>query len=96
MTYASFLAMFVLLPLVVVAWRFRSGFSPALLVLLGIVYSAATPWDNLAAATGLWSFDPARISGFTLWHLPIEEYAFFGLQTLLTGVWARARLKAAT
>ena len=89
MTYASFLALFVGLPLVVmwVAWRPRVP-----VVLLLIVYAAATPWDNLAAGSGLWTFAPDKIGGLRLWHLPIEEYAFFGLQTLLTGGWVARRL----
>jgi lycopene cyclase domain-containing protein len=61
--------------------------------LLGIVYAATSPWDNAAVAMGLWDFDPARILGVRLGWLPLEEYAFFGLQTLLTGVWALDRLR---
>jgi len=41
---------------------------------------------------GLWGFDPTGIWGIFLGYLPLEEYLFFGLQTLLVGLWARARL----
>lgn len=97
MTYAGFLLVFVVPPLLVVLWRFGAtlrarGWMP-LGVLLLIVYAATTPWDNAAVAWGLWDFDPARIIGVRIGWLPVEEYAFFGLQTVLTGVWALARLR---
>ncbi len=96
MTYFGFLAAFVVAPLLVVAWwsrrqRSRGTWKPLLLLLL-MVYAATTPWDNAAVARGLWDFAPDRIWGVRLWHLPVEEYLFFGLQTLLTGLWVRKRL----
>lgn len=97
MTYATFLVLFVVLPLVVVAWRYgdglRDGGWRALALLLVIVYVTTTPWDNAAVAWGLWDFDPARLIGIRLGWLPIEEYCFFGLQTLLTGIWVLHRLR---
>lgn len=98
MTYAGFLALFVVVPLVAVAVRGqralgRGGWRP-LAVLLVIVYATTTPWDAAAVARGLWDFDPERLLGPRLFGLPIEELAFFGLQTLLTGIWVRHRLVA--
>lgn len=97
MSYASFLLLFVLLPAGALLWTFRRDFDrrafAAFAGLLVIVYAATTPWDNAAVARGLWSFDPARIWGVRLWHLPAEEYLFFGLQTLLTGSWVWHRLR---
>jgi lycopene cyclase domain-containing protein len=98
-TYAGFLLCFVLPPLALVAWRYGwalrdRGWVP-LAQLLVIVYVATTPWDSASVAMGLWSFDPDRILGPTLWYVPLEEYAFFGLQTLLTGIWVQARLERA-
>lgn len=96
MTYGGFLALFVVVPLVAALWRFGGalldGGWRAMGLLLVIVYVATTPWDNGAVARGLWDFDPARINGVRLGWLPIEEYAFFGLQALLTGVWVLDRL----
>ncbi len=62
------------------AWR-------ALLVLavLAVVYT--TPWDNYLVATSVWWYDPRLVAGITLGWVPIEEYTFFVLQTLLTGSW---------
>ena len=96
MTYARFLALFVGVPILVSAWLLREDlrrrrFAP-MLMLLAVVYVATTPWDNYAVAHGLWDFDPERIWGVRLIYLPLEEYLFFGLQTVLTGLWVRARL----
>jgi lycopene cyclase domain-containing protein len=96
MTYARFLGLFVVLPLLFLVWRYRRTFTARSLAPLGIllvvVYAATSPWDNLAVKWGLWGFDPERIWGIKLGYLPLEEYLFFGLQTLLVGLWARARL----
>ncbi|WP_240359076.1 lycopene cyclase domain-containing protein [Pyxidicoccus trucidator] len=96
MTYARFLGLFVVLPLLFLMWRYRRTFSAWSLapmgLLLVVVYAATSPWDNLAVKWGLWGFDPERIWGIKLGYLPLEEYLFFGLQTLLVGLWARARL----
>lgn len=96
MTYVTFLLAFVVPPLLLALWccgdvlRDR-GWAP-LALLLVVVYAATTPWDAAAVATGLWDFDPARIAGPRLFGVPLEEYAFFGLQTTLTGVWVLHRL----
>lgn len=99
MTYAGFLLLFVVLPLVAAVWRYGAALGDrgwrALAMLLAIVYATTTPWDNAAVARGLWDFDPERIAGVRLGWLPLEEYAFFGLQAALTGVWVLHRLRAA-
>ncbi|RKG80249.1 lycopene cyclase domain-containing protein [Corallococcus exercitus] len=97
MTYARFLGIFVVLPILFLLVRYRRtlswrGLAP-LGALLVIVYAATSPWDNMAVKWGLWGFDPDRIWGVKLGYLPLEEYLFFGLQTLLVGLWARDRLE---
>jgi lycopene cyclase domain-containing protein len=102
MKYFGFLARFVVLPLVVVGfltWRDqkRGKRLPAALsnyperaVLLGHVVTAVaytTPWDNYLVATKVWWYDPQKVSGMTIGWVPIEEYTFFVLQSLLTGLW---------
>jgi len=96
-TYGQFLALFVALPLVVlsVAWWSSTvkrlpwrSFVPLLLV----VFLATTPWDSVAVKHGLWRFPEGKTWGIRLGWLPLEEYLFFGLQTLLTGLWAARRL----
>ncbi len=96
MTYARFLGLFVVVPILFLVWRYRRTFTARSLAPMGllliVVYAATSPWDNLAVKWGLWGFDPERIWGIRLGYLPLEEYLFFGLQTLLVGLWARARL----
>jgi lycopene cyclase domain-containing protein len=99
MTYARFLGLFVVLPILFLLVRYRRTLTARSLAPLGlllvVVYVATSPWDNLAVKWGLWGFAPERIWGIKLGYLPLEEYLFFGLQTLLVGLWARARLARA-
>lgn len=55
-------------------------------VLLALIYTS--PWDNYLVATGVWWYDPDLVTGITIGYVPLEEYTFFILQTLLTGLWA--------
>jgi lycopene beta-cyclase len=90
MTYARFLAIFLVPPLVVAAVRARTVFALRHFLFLAalslVVLAWTSPWDNAAVAQGLWGFDPERVSGIWLHRLPIEEYAFFLLQTWVTSV----------
>jgi lycopene beta-cyclase len=97
MTYARFLGLFVVLPILFLGMRYRrtltlQGLAP-MGILLVVVYVATAPWDNLAVKWGLWGFHPELTWGLELGYLPLEEYLFFGLQTLLVGLWARERLR---
>ena len=100
MTYFSFLAIFIGPPLVFLAvqtWRARQQPFPTRLgafqpfsvvlahVLVALIYT--TLWDNYLVATGVWWYDPALVTGLTLGWVPIEEYIFFIVQTLMTGLW---------
>ena len=102
MTYFGFLAIFLALPLGILAlltWRdirqgrrlpdalnaFPFAFTLLAHVVLALVYT--TPWDNYLVATGVWYYNPALVTGITLGWVPLEEYCFFILQTLLTGLW---------
>jgi lycopene cyclase domain-containing protein len=99
-TYFTFLAVFLVLPLLglllgIGRLRGRGAGLPsrfgalrpiaaiALMAAVAIVYT--TPWDNYLVATGVWSYDPSLVAGVTLGYVPVEEYLFFILQTLLTG-----------
>jgi lycopene cyclase domain-containing protein len=100
MTYFNFLALFLGTPLILfmaLNWRKRhqpfpyqlGTFQPFSVVLVHIVVALiyTTPWDNYLVATKVWWYDPALVTGLTLAWVPIEEYIFFILQTLLTGLW---------
>ncbi len=51
------------------------------LVLLAVVVFT-TPWDNFAAACGIWGFPEGRYLLKIGW-LPVEEYAFFIIQSVI-------------
>ncbi len=54
-------------------------------VILAVVYT--TPWDNYLVATGVWYYNPNLVTGIVFGYVPIEEYTFFILETILTGLW---------
>lgn len=102
MTYFGFLALFLGPPLLILLaltiWDQQRGRAmPASLrswpvsfvilahVIVAVIYT--TPWDNYLVATRVWWYDPALVTGFTLGWVPIEEYTFFVLQTVMTGLW---------
>jgi lycopene cyclase domain-containing protein len=96
MTYFGFLALFLLVPIVLLAayyrWRAprQAHRRTALLVvglhvLIALVYT--TPWDNYLVATRVWWYDPDLVTGLTIGWVPIEEYTFFILQPIMTGLW---------
>ena len=58
------------------------------LVLLA-VFVFTIPWDNYAAAKGIWGFPRDRFSLQILW-LPLEEYLFFAVQALQAMLLVRA------
>ncbi|MCA9930703.1 MAG: lycopene cyclase domain-containing protein [Anaerolineales bacterium] len=63
---------------------------PAAVALLGHILIAllyTTPWDNYLVATRVWWYDPALVTGIVLGWVPIEEYTFFILQPIFTGLW---------
>lgn len=100
MTYFGFLAIFIGPPLAILSlvnWRMRhqpfptrlSAFRPisvvAAHILVALLYT--TLWDNYLVATGVWWYEPSLVTGLTLGWVPIEEYTFFIVQTLMTGLW---------
>lgn len=50
-----------------------------------VALSYTTPWDNYLVAREIWWYGPDRVLG-TIGHVPFEEYLFFVLQPLLTGL----------
>ena len=102
MTYFGFLAIFIGIPLLIVGgllWRDRrngrtlpdslQSWSPWTViwghVVVAVVYT--TPWDNYLVATRVWWYDPELVTGIVIGWVPIEEYTFFIVQTLLVGMW---------
>jgi lycopene cyclase domain-containing protein len=91
MTYAQFLLLFVVPPIALLgahlASRRRLGrrliLALAVTACLAVVYTG--PCDSTIIAQGVWSYPPGRVLGPTLALVPLEEYAFFVLQVLMTG-----------
>jgi lycopene cyclase domain-containing protein len=85
-TYLRFHLLFNLPLLVVLAalgglppWTAEEGLALGLVLVAVVVFT--TPWDNLAAKWGIWGFPREKYS-LRLGYLPVEEYAFFVLQSL--------------
>jgi len=102
MTYFGVLLQFVVVPIMVLllltyrdrrlaralpeSLRFLSPWwTLGILAVVAVVYT--TPWDNYLVATRVWWYDPALVTGVTLGWVPLEEYAFFVLQTVMSGLW---------
>lgn len=102
MTYFGFLLRFLIPPILLfflLTWRderqhlpmkhFQNGRAVwkilAVHIALAVIYT--TPWDNYLVANGVWSYDPVLVSGIVLGYVPLEEYLFFVLETLLSGLW---------
>jgi lycopene cyclase domain-containing protein len=102
MTYFGFLFRFLLIPILVFLaityWDnknnrqirgFRNGravwIAIAVHIALAVIYT--TPWDNYLVATGVWFYNPSLVTGKLIGYVPIEEYTFFVLETILSGLW---------
>lgn len=85
MTYLRFHLIFNLPLLILLAaltgpvpWTVEEGAAFGLVLLAVMIFT--TPWDNLAAKWGIWGFPREKYS-VRLGYLPVEEYAFFLLQS---------------
>src|SRR3990172_8316181 len=102
MTYFGFLLRFLFTPILVflaiTLWDnrnnqqivgFRNGRAVwsaiGIHVLLAVLYT--TPWDNYLVATGVWYYNPELVTGVVIGYVPIEEYTFFVVETILAGLW---------
>ena len=62
-------------------WRARWGIP--LIALIAFTYT--TPWDNYLVANEVWWYGTDRVLA-TIGYVPVEEYLFFVLQPILTGL----------
>jgi lycopene cyclase domain-containing protein len=89
-TYFGFLALFLLPPIVVLLAILRRSlprghlFALGALMLIALLYTS--PWDNYLVIRGVWTFDRDKIAVWFIWRVPLEEYVFYLLQVLLTGL----------
>jgi lycopene cyclase domain-containing protein len=101
MTYFGFLARFLGVPLLILGlmtwWDARQGrrlpapfrtWAPGFVILAHVIVAVVytTPWDNYLVATSVWWYDPELVTGLVIGWVPIEEYTFFVLQTIMTGL----------
>ena len=94
MTYFQFLLAFLLPPIVVLTILVSKSDSLVkprdiakwITIIVVIAFTYTTPWDNYLVYKGVWFYGPDRVVG-TLGFVPFEEYAFFILQPILTGLW---------
>ncbi len=91
MTYPLFLSIYLVIPIIVLGFLLRNhirtrwwAVAVGLTILVALVYT--TPWDNYLVASGVWYYDPARVWNIILGYVPLEEYLFFVLQVVLTGL----------
>ncbi len=98
MTYPLFLLLFLVIPIVLLAFALREKIrarwwlaAVGSTIVVALIYT--TPWDNYLVATRVWSYNPARVWNIVLGYVPLEEYLFFVLQTILTGVMTAALLR---
>ena len=110
MTYLMFLVLFVGIPIALflaLNWRDQQAgrlqpqalhsWPPlrviALLCMVAFLYT--TPWDNYLVASGVWFYNPSLVTGIVFAYVPLEEYMFFILLPLLTGLfllWIQKRV----
>ena len=57
-----------------------------LLFIMVIAVAYTAPWDNYLVAQQVWRYGQERVLA-VIGFVPVEEYLFFALQPLLTGLW---------
>ena len=99
MSYGHFLLVFLVLPIVGLAFVLRRHLTRryvgTVLGMAAIAFAYTTPWDNAIIALGVWAYDPARVWGVVIGWVPLEEYLFFLLQPMLSGLIVLALLARA-
>jgi len=108
MTYFAFLAQFVGIPILLLSlWTIvdyrRGRWNPASLlawrpwiVIVGLCVVAfvyTTPWDNYLVASGVWYYDVNLVTGLVFGWVPIEEYTFFIVLPIMTGLFTLALMR---
>lgn len=93
MTYLNFLLIFIGLPMIPLVYLAKINSHPdknyifkGILVLCGLAFFYTTPWDNYILSQKVWWYGPDRVIG-TIGYVPIEEYTFFLVQTVFSGLW---------
>ena len=91
MIYLEFLILFIGIPLFAISfWAYKKQCLDkknitgiGIMCVIALVYT--TPWDNYLIMKNIWSY-PAGVVFGTIGYVPIEEYGFMLMQTMLAGV----------
>jgi lycopene cyclase domain-containing protein len=89
-TYLQFHFVFtlpVLAALALLQGRTREPWWPLALI-TGIAFVYTTPWDNFLVANEVWTYPPDRVWA-TIGYVPVEEYAFFVIESVIVGLVVR-------
>jgi lycopene beta-cyclase len=70
------------LPSALLAWRPWT----VLIAICVVAFVYTTPWDNYLVATSVWWYDINLVSGIIFGYVPIEEYTFFVVQPIMSGL----------
>ncbi len=85
MSYLQFHLVFVIPPILLLAWLGRRRLTRrhlrVMIWVCAVALAFTLPWDHAAVVGGIWGFDNARVIG-RLWLLPFEEILFFVLETV--------------
>lgn len=91
LTYLSFHGVFLLPPILLLSaaamrssLRRRDAVGLGLLVAIAVAYTA--PWDAHLIRRGVWRYGAGAVA-YRIGDVPAEEYLFFVLQTVLSGLW---------
>lgn len=101
MTYLGFLFRFVFIPILILSgltcWDLRQQAGlprlqekliwRVIIIHIGLALVYTTPWDNYLVASGVWFYNPRLVTGVVIGWVPLEEYTFFVVETLLSGLW---------
>jgi lycopene cyclase domain-containing protein len=100
LTYLEFLAVFLVVPLSVLAGATlrrpnpcrprRSVRAAGIAAIVALALAYTIPWDNYLIERGVWWYGEGVVAGRVL-AMPVGEYLFVVLQSVLVGVWTVER-----
>ena len=97
LTYLQFHLVFTL-PVLAVLWYLAPSYGPVrrrravagLVILNVIAFAYTTPWGSYMIQTGVWWYGESAVAWQAL-HIPLGEYMFFAIQTLMVGFYLHWR-----
>ena len=97
LTYLQFHLVFTL-PVLVLLWYLAPSYAAVrrgraatgLVILIVIAFAYTTPWGSYMIQTGVWWYGENAVAWRAL-HIPLGEYMFFAIQTLMVGFYLHWR-----